>query len=221
MVNTEINPSYTEYGHTGWMGTPGESDFIASWGVVTRDEIFDGSSYRRVSQAGRAAEAAGFKYLYHPKLSRYGSSLFRRWSVDCFLCVNAYAKNRQSNLDKKNDQYRSSPAARVRQIVRGAQQRAKEKGIPFDLDEDEIVDRVLNGRCEATGAAFDLVDVGTLAVKNPFGPSLDQKVPGAGYTKENVQIVLWGWNLLKSNFDAIALQRLVGLLAVLPAGFAA
>lgn len=36
--------------------------------------------------------------------------------------------------------------------------------------------------------------------KLPFAPSLDQKVPGGGYTPENTQVVLWAYNAAKGDW---------------------
>ena len=48
-----------------------------------------------------------------------------------------------------------------------------------------------------TGIEFDL-SFGK-AHARPFGPSLDQIKPGAGYTEENTQVVVWIYNAAKTN----------------------
>lgn len=60
--------------------------------------------------------------------------------------------------------------------------------------------------CEATGLPFDFglegdpVDVD--AHRSMFAPSMDQIKPRGGYTKENVQVVVWCYNAAKGEGTA-------------------
>ena len=81
---------------------------------------------------------------------------------------------------------------RARTLVNGAKQRAKKKGLPFDLTTDWVENKLIDGRCEITDIKFyikpyskreDYVRV------HPHSPSLDQILPSEGYTMDNVQIV--------------------------------
>ena len=72
-----------------------------------------------------------------------------------------------------------------------AKHRAKIKGMAFDLVPAEIQKRVDHGTCEVTGIAFDLS-----VPKGWNSPSLDQIVPGKGYTPDNTRVVLFALNIM-------------------------
>ena len=98
-----------------------------------------------------------------------------------------YRKKYSSWRDKK----------RGHALVNVAKFRAKIRGIPFDLDPEEIDARIKAGHCELTGIAFDL--------KTPRSwnaPSLDQIEPGKGYTKQNVRVVLYAVNVMANVWGA-------------------
>lgn len=65
---------------------------------------------------------------------------------------------------------------------------------------DAIEEAIAGGRCEATGIEFQLnpwPDGGP----NPFAPSLDQIIPGRGYTPENTRVVCWFFNRAAGLWD--------------------
>jgi len=82
-------------------------------------------------------------------------------------------------------------------LVNVAKNRARKKGIPFDLDRDDIQERIDNGLCELTGIPFDLE---TPRAWN--APSLDQIEPSAGYTNENTRVVLYAVNVMANTWGA-------------------
>jgi hypothetical protein len=104
--------------------------------------------------------------------------------------------------------YQNSLRDRVQILLRVVKGRAKKKGIAFDLDASDILQRFEKGVCERTGLPLDLKS-GTIKHRSPFGPSLDQIVPGAGYTKDNVQVVCLLYNLIKSNFEESDVARVL------------
>lgn len=68
---------------------------------------------------------------------------------------------------------------------------------PLELiSKEQIIERILIGFCPITGEAFDLspTEVGRT---NPNHPSIDQIIPGAGYTVGNTQIISWQANRSK------------------------
>lgn len=86
---------------------------------------------------------------------------------------------------------------RAYRIWNNARQRAARSGIPFDISFDWFLRRLNAGRCEATGIPLTL-EVGSGSGRgHPFAPSLDQKVPGAGYTPDNTAVVCWLYNCAK------------------------
>jgi hypothetical protein len=68
----------------------------------------------------------------------------------------------------------------------------KARGRPgFNLDAAWLAGRWGGGqpRCEVSGHVFTTERVENALVKYPFAPSLDQIVPGGGYTKINTRVV--------------------------------
>jgi hypothetical protein len=127
--------------------------------------------------------------------SKAGSERQRKWIVT----------HRHTRRDTE-DKYRRTVRGRASHLLRGAKLRARKLGIPFDLTIDWLVERLKPLECEATGAPLQLMRAKESRV-NPFAPSLDQRVPGAGYTQDNVMVVCWAWNAMKQDFteDQLAL----------------
>lgn len=68
-------------------------------------------------------------------------------------------------------------------LIAAARVRCRNKGIHFELDgfAEELQRRIDTGRCELSGAAFDLSPG-----RKATSPSLDRRNPDKGYTPENV-----------------------------------
>lgn len=94
----------------------------------------------------------------------------------------------------------------IRGLVKNSKQRAKggysvntrnRRKIPHDIDDEEwIAEKSELTHCEITGIAFELNKRG------PFQRSLDQRIPGLGYTKENTDVVVLIYNYAKNKFDS-------------------
>ncbi len=108
-----------------------------------------------------------------------------------------WRKENKKEISNRHREYRLTPDGRAACLVTAAKSRSLKKGLPFDLDIKEIAQKIKNGRCEVTGLEFDLTKS-----KGAFSPSLDQIVPGAGYTADNVQVVVFIYNTCKGGFDA-------------------
>lgn len=80
---------------------------------------------------------------------------------------------------------------------RAARCRAAKKNIPFNLDEEWMRSK-WTGFCAITGVPF-VAAFERYGARGPhaYSPSLDQIIPGGGYTKGNVRIVLWCVNAFK------------------------
>ena len=81
---------------------------------------------------------------------------------------------------------------RARTLVNGAKQRARKKGLPFDLTIDWVEDKLRDGYCEISGIKFYIKPYSRkeeYVRVHPHSPSLDQILPSGGYTMDNVQIV--------------------------------
>lgn len=81
-----------------------------------------------------------------------------------------------------------------------ARDRANRKNIPFTITKEDIINlwNCQNGRCAISRIpmTFDM-DNGRVFTNL----SLDQKVPGQGYTNENIQLVCQAVNQLKSDWN--------------------
>ena len=66
-----------------------------------------------------------------------------------------------------------------------------------------IEEKILFGYCEVTGIPFDLTSQksSTSHAKNPWVPSLDRIDSTGVYCKENVQLVVYMYNVCKSEFS--------------------
>ena len=93
----------------------------------------------------------------------------------------------------------------IRGLVKNSMQRAKggrsvkrrtRRKIPHNIDdEDWIAEKEKLTHCEVTGIEF------TLDTRGPFQRSLDQRIPGMGYTKENTDVVVLIYNYAKNDFE--------------------
>jgi len=115
---------------------------------------------------------------------------------------------------------RLDPLWRARSLYYSSKARAKREGIPFNLVRDDIVERVLFGHCEATGAKFDFRRSKKWH-RQPLGPSLDRVNPKKGYTRNNVKVVTWQFNVAKNEYGledllamSLALVTRHGLISV-------
>lgn len=81
---------------------------------------------------------------------------------------------------------------RARTLLAGAKSRAKSRNNDFDLTEEWLLEKLKDGCCEMTGIPFYIKPYTSRAEYrkvNPHSPSLDQILPGSGYTIGNVQVV--------------------------------
>lgn len=84
-------------------------------------------------------------------------------------------------------------------LLSSAKRSAKKLNLSYDLSKDWLLPKLESGSCEITGVVFDMNTDGNGYRK--FGPSLDRQNPKEGYTKENVKVVVWMYNLWKSNYE--------------------
>lgn len=87
---------------------------------------------------------------------------------------------------------------RAKQLWQYANREAAVKDIPFDLTVEWIQKRLDAGLCEVTQLPFD---ESSTTKFNPYKPSLDKKNPAGGYTQDNVQMVVWVYNLAKGTWS--------------------
>lgn len=105
-----------------------------------------------------------------------------------------YQRDKQrSNLASRQRYHRTRATSPWEPLITMAKVRAKQKKIPFNLT-NEWGKRRWTEKCEVTGLRFTL----GLSKRGPFSPSIDQIVPGSGYTTDNCRFVLWAINAFKA-----------------------
>lgn len=87
-------------------------------------------------------------------------------------------------------------------IFHNAKSRAKKKGLPFTI---KIEDIVIPEVCPLLNIPL----VSTSDCNDPGNPSLDQIVPGKGYTPDNIQVISYRANALKWNASVEELEILI------------
>jgi len=104
----------------------------------------------------------------------------------------------KSEWDKNN-----ALKIRCQRLYGNAQKRAKANGWPSpDFTSEWIEEKVLAGFCEATGIPFDLqTRRSDIHACNPWVPSLDRIDSSGPYLKENVQVVVYMYNVCKGEFS--------------------
>ena len=134
-------------------------------------------------------------YNARPGVKKIKSENYKKWA----------AGNKEKLKQAGATRRRSSRGAC---LVANCRTRARNKNIPFDLDNfvDDIQKRIDHGRCELTGVAFDMSPT-----RHWNSPSIDRIRPRDGYVAGNIRIVChainaamgdWGeeivWEMLKT-----------------------
>ncbi len=103
-------------------------------------------------------------------------------------------KYRRKNIWRA--EFRKTIRGKMFSIFENAQNRAKRKGLSFNLTKAWLEEQLVDGRCQVTGIKFE-----TLKRKghfsNVYAPSVDRINPKKGYIKSNCQVILWGVNAAK------------------------
>ena len=133
------------------------------------------------------------------------------WNGSCTECGNdssivRFGKGRAGicNSCSKSEWERQNPVkVRAQRLYGNAQKRAKQMGWPApDFGSEWIEQKILTGACEATGIHFNLTENrGGIHAASPWVPSIDRIDSSKPYLKENVQIVVYMYNVCKSEFS--------------------
>ena len=121
------------------------------------------------------------------------------------LCDSCKEKPRLDNrricrqcLQKQEYDYRTfTIEGKARVLYYRSKDRAKRKGMEFNLSQEWIMMQLSNGYCQLSGVEIRLTDI----ERDPYGPSLDRIDSSKGYTEDNTQLVCWGANVAKSTYD--------------------
>jgi len=123
----------------------------------------------------------------------------------CKVCQKAY---RQKNLDHRKQKDREYYQRNQRKIIERAvkynrdnrvshllatiKYRSKAKGIPFSLTREDIV---IPEYCPILGIKLNFAS----GKVRPDSPSVDQIVPGKGYTRDNIWVISHRANMIKND----------------------
>lgn len=92
-------------------------------------------------------------------------------------------------------------------IFRNAKNRARRRGVSFDIETSWLEERLVSGKCELTGLPF------RFEIGSPYMPSLDRITSRQGYTANNCRVIIWFANQAKSDLDdravLVLLRRVV------------
>ena len=117
-----------------------------------------------------------------------------------------FAKGGNGRCNKCNKRFweKNNPdKVRAQRLHGNATRRAKDMGWPKpDFDSNWIYEKIKIGFCEATGIKFDLVSETRSSnhAKNPWVPSIDRIDSSKPYLKNNVQVVVYMYNVCKAEF---------------------
>jgi len=124
----------------------------------------------------------------------------RQWHAENRARQNAkrlehhFAHRDQANEKRKMNNQKARIRLPWKALLKTAEERARRKGVPFDLTPEWATAR-WTGRCEITQLAF-LIG-GRESGPKFFSPSIDRIVPAKGYTQDNCRFVLWAVNAMK------------------------
>lgn len=149
------------------------------------------------------------------KPCKRGHTLRYIYDRGCVECRSVAAKRKRvgehDDVLLKDKQYREKikhrPQVWASHVVSDSRKRAKTAGIPHDLLTSDILARIpSDGLCPVLGIPLEF----GRTQRGPGTPSLDQFIPGAGYTKENIRVISWRANELKRDvIDPDELQNVV------------
>ena len=107
-----------------------------------------------------------------------------------------YAENNREQCITRGREYYASVKGRAKTLLKGVMRRSND----VDIDERFIIERIEDGFCEVTGIPFNM-NPSVDTKKNPYAPSIDRIDSSKGYTRNNVQIVIWQYNLMKGEIS--------------------
>lgn len=109
-----------------------------------------------------------------------------------------YQKNRRKNFDY-----------RLQMLINASKQRAQIKNIEHSISVQDLKDIYpVDGRCPVFGSILEFGSAGF----RDNSPSIDKINPKGGYTKDNIQILSWKANRLKTDATVTELEMLLAFM---------
>jgi len=108
--------------------------------------------------------------------------------------------------------YAESLPGKITSILTSMRKRSKKLGFPVpEITRADIEAAIATGKCSVTGIPY-VIDYNGSGLKNPFIPSPDRIDPTKGYTKDNVQWVVWIYNSLKWDYPQSEIDRILKMM---------
>ena len=91
---------------------------------------------------------------------------------------------------------------RLGSLAYAAKNRAKTKGLPYNINTDFVIDlwEAQGMQCPVSGRMFDLESWGNKSQVNPDAPSIDRIDPSLGYIKGNIRLVTYLTNVCLNEY---------------------
>lgn len=98
---------------------------------------------------------------------------------------------------------------RLMRLIYNGRINARKRGLNFDLGLEDLSSMWIGqgGKCSISGIPFIWNQKCAKGEHSPFGPSIDRIDSSRGYTKDNVQMVLWMYNKSKQHYTEADLAR--------------
>ena len=196
----------------------------ASWGVPTLGEKkFDQKAYLKAYREAHREELREMDRAYYEankdQCKERSLERYRRNREAATARMKGYAAAHQEQMRANRKRYyrdvlrdqvfaeRRTPEGRASHLLRTSRSGARKRGLAFELDLSHVLGPISAGRCQATGIAFDLD-----SSRGPWRPSIDRKDNTIGYTPDNVQIVVYIYNVAKSHYtpaDVLLLAKAI------------
>jgi hypothetical protein len=130
-----------------------------------------------------------------------------KYTHRCKVCMDntypSFAKNKEMH-----EVWRDA----ANRILSKMKDRSQKKGYDWDdswWTSDRIIERIAGKQCEVTSIPFSLEKPKKKNARRPFVPSPDRKDNALGYVPNNVQFVVWIYNLMKNSFDKDELELFI------------
>ena len=114
-------------------------------------------------------------------------------------------------LKKNTTRYlQRTPKGMARKLLGAMKNSSKKRGLEWDdswWTTSLILERIEGKACEVTGVPFEYGEVPKKNHRRPFVPSPDRIDNTIGYRPDNVQFVVWIYNLMKNSFSDADVAR--------------
>ena len=131
----------------------------------------------------------------------YNKNYYQKHKDQIKECQRKYRENHKDQRDYYQRNYRKTDSGRASKLLYAAKQRAKRKGMLFDLDKKWILKKLKKRVCEYSGLKLELEKNKNGYHHSLNAPSLDRKDSRKGYTRRNTFLVAWCINSAKGAWN--------------------